>query len=121
MIPLNTILGKLEISEIYEYLDGPRLFTAKNNVGTTFLVYWCDEKEDAIGWLYLPISETKLNKLRQKAITLNAAFKEPETSCYIVYTGVSPEEDTAKPISPDEIGTDFFPPEGYYLVWWKSR
>ena len=91
MIPSNTILGELEIFEIYEYLNGPRLFVARNNIGTIFLVYWCDEKEEATGWLYLPISEAKLEKLRRKEITLNAAFKEPETNyLYIVYTGILP-------------------------------
>ncbi len=117
MIPLNTILGELDIFEIYEYLDGPRLFAARNNIGTMYLVYWFDETEDATGWLYLPISETKLNGLRRKTITLNTAFNDPETDYYIVYTGVHPENDTATPIVPNDINTEFFPPEGYYIEY----
>lgn len=114
-LPLNTILGELVIFEIYEYLDGPRLFAVRNNIGTIYLVYWFDEKEDATGWLYLPISETKLNELRRKTMTLNTAFNEPETDYYIVYTGIHPEKDTADPVAPNRIDTDIFPPEGYYI------
>ena len=117
MIPLNTILGELEIFEIYEYLDGPRLFAARNNIGTIFLVYWFDEEEDATGWLYLPISEPKLQKLRRRIITLNSAFKKPETNYYIVYTSIHPKEDSAELILLDEIDPDFFPPEGYYIEY----
>jgi hypothetical protein len=117
MVPKNTSLGELEIFEIYEYLDGPRLFAARNNIGTIYLVYWFDEREDATGWLYLPISEARLNELRRKAITLNATFKRPETNYFRVYTGIHPGEDTADPVPPNEIDTDFFPPEDYYIEY----
>ncbi len=115
MLPRNTNLGQLDIFEIYEYMDGPRLFAARNNIGTMFLVFWCDEKDKATGWLYLPISEPKLSKLRRKEISLNTAFREPETQYYLVYTGVSPQEDSADIIS--DIDPDFFPPEGFYIEY----
>lgn len=115
MLPVNTSLGQLDIFEVYEYLDGPRLFGARNNIGTMFLVFWCDEEDNATGWLYLPISEARLNELRRKEITLNAAFREPETNYYLVYTGISPQGDTAKPVNLNEIDAEFFPPENFYI------
>ena len=115
MIPMNTSLGELEIFEVYEHIDGPRLFAARNNIGAIYLVYWFDEKEDATGWLYLPISKARLKELRRKTITLNTAFNEPETNYYIVYTGIHPRRDTADPVAPNDIDTEFFPPEGYYI------
>lgn len=115
MLPLNTILGQLEIFEVYEYLDGPRLFAVRNNIGTMFLVFWCDEEEDATGWLYLPISEARLNQLRRKEISFNAAFRDPETVYFLVYTGIPSRGDTAKLVSVGDVDTEFFPPEGYYI------
>lgn len=117
MLPIGTILGKLAIFEIYEYLDGPRLFAARNNVGTMFLVYWFDEIEDATGWLYLPISEARLNQLRRREITFGAAFRQPETIYYLVYTGIPPVEDTAHLVNTSEIDPEFFPPDGYYVEY----
>ncbi len=115
MLPINTVLGEIKIIEIYEYLDGPRLFAAKNNIGTMYLVFWFDEEDDATGWLYLPISEEKLSKLRRKTISLNTAFKRPETNYYLVYTGIPPRKDYAEAVNLNEIDTGFFPPEGYYI------
>ncbi len=117
MLPINTVLGEIEIVEIYEYLDGPRLFAAKNNIGTMYLVFWFDEEDDATGWLYLPISEEKLSKLRRKVISLNTAFKSPETNYYLVYTGIPPREDCAEAVDINKIDTGFFPPEEYYIEY----
>lgn len=117
MLPLKTSLGELEIFEIYEYMDGPRLFAARNNIGTMYLVYWFDEQIDATGWLYLPISEAKLKELRRKKITLNEAFKKPETNYYKVYTCIPPKADIADPVAPDAIDPLFFPPPGFYIEY----
>lgn len=117
MLPKNTSLGELEIAEVYEYIDGPRLFAARNNIGAMFLVFWCDEEKDATGWLYLPISEARLNSLRRKEITLNDAYREPETAYYLVYTGVPPRTDSALLFNSNAINSDFFPPTGYYIEY----
>lgn len=117
MLPENTILGQLEIFEIYENLDGPRLFAVRNNIGTMYLAFWFDEEADATGWLYLPISETKLSKLRRKEISLKTAFENPEMNYYLVYTGIPPRQDSAKLVNPTEISADFFPPKGYFIEY----
>ena len=117
MLPIDTRLGQLEIFEVYEYMDGPRLFAARNNIGTMFLVFWCDELENATGWLYLPISEAKLSRLRRKKLSLNAAFTEPETDYYLVYTGIPPQPDSAEFVSSNDIDVDYFPPEDYYIEY----
>jgi hypothetical protein len=117
MLPVNTILGELEIFEVYEYLDGPRLFAARNNIGTKYLAFWFDEEDDATGWLYLPLSEEKLNKLRRKKISLHSAYLEPETNYFLVYTASPPRKDSVEIATPDNISSDFFPPEGYYIEY----
>ncbi|NUN15651.1 MAG: hypothetical protein HUU55_18660 [Myxococcales bacterium] len=117
MLPENTPLGKIEISEVYEYLDGPRLFTAINNVGTMFLVFWCGEESDATRWLYLPVSEEKLNKLRRKKLTLRAAFVNPETAYYLAYTAIPPRQDSAIYASRSDIDQKYFPPDGFYIEY----
>lgn len=117
MLPQKTILGQLEIFEVYEYLDGPRLFAVKNNIGSIYLVYWFDEQEEETGWLYLPISEEKLNQLRRKEISLNEAYRHPETFYIIAYTKIPPQIDTAELVLPLAINKEFFPPDGYYIEY----
>lgn len=117
MLPKGTLLGQLEIFEVYEYMDGPKLFATRNNIGTIYLVFWFDEVEDASGWLYLPLSEAKLSKLRRKELSLYAAFSEPETNYYIVYTGVPPRMDSAEPIARTQIDTEYFPPEDFFIEY----
>lgn len=117
MTPEKTILGELTILEVYEYLDGPRFFAAKNNVGVIFLVYWCEEERDKTGWLYLQISEAKLSDLRRKKLTIHAAFKKPETIMYLVYTKIRPEQDSVEMVSASTVNEAFIPPDGFYIEY----
>ena len=117
MLPVNTLLGQVELSEIYEYFDGPRLFSVRDNAGGLCLAYWFDESEEATGWLYLPITENKLTRLRQQQLTLRQAYEEPETFYWVVYTRIPPNEDSARLVTRQQIDSDFFPPEGYYIQY----
>lgn len=56
----SSLLGKLRIINIYEDYDGPRLFSAENEIGTTFFVYWTDSTDSADEWYLIPVSKTKL-------------------------------------------------------------
>ncbi|MEZ2697498.1 DUF6575 domain-containing protein, partial [Hafnia alvei] len=57
----SSLLGKLRIINIYEDYDGPRLFSAENEIGTTFFVYWTDSTDSADEWYLIPVSKTKLS------------------------------------------------------------
>lgn len=72
----NTFLGSLAIDEVYQYYDGPKLFSCSNNVGQGFLCFWLGEVDEpcfADEWLYVPISKTRLNKVKTGKIDLRDA------------------------------------------------
>jgi hypothetical protein len=53
-----TISETIQVEEIIDFYDGPRLYTAKDN-GQLFLVLWVDDEGDFSTWLYLPLSAAR--------------------------------------------------------------
>lgn len=117
MLPKNTCLGNLNIIEVYDYLDGPKFFCVRDEVGSFFTVYWCDLKDNNEGWLYLPLSEKRLEEIRRKEITINEAYLKAEKGLYLVYTTIGSENDTADYYSIKNIDKSLIPPDGYYIEW----
>ena len=73
-----TQLGNLEIIEIYEYYDQPLLFSCQNAIGQKFLAVLIDETDTVETWLYVPVSENRLNEIRSGKIDLHDAFSKAE-------------------------------------------
>jgi hypothetical protein len=109
-------LGTLEVVEVYDYYDGPKFFTVRDVTGRFYVVYWCDIENEAEGWLYLPISEHRLDDLRRKNISAHEAFSEPEIGYWLVYTRVKPRaEESIQFYNTETVNHDFFPPEGMFV------
>jgi hypothetical protein len=112
MLPKNSVLGDLKISEVYDYYDGPKLFTARNATGTTYLVYWADRSSTGDVWFYTPVSEPRLNSIRNGELPLRQAIRSPEDG--IVFRALVPPEGdleaTVEALSPNRIDDTFLPP-----------
>jgi hypothetical protein len=80
VLPRESILGLLEIVEVYETHDVPRLFLAENNIGQQFIALWVDYDDETETWFYLPVSTARLNIIRFGEIDLRVAFRESEVS-----------------------------------------
>lgn len=78
VIPQNTILGKLEIIEIYEYHDKPLLFACRNASYTHYLVVQEGVHPDSETWLYASLSYDRLQQIRAGIIDLHDAFAHAE-------------------------------------------
>lgn len=77
-LPTSPYLGQLEINRVYEYFDFPRLFSASNKTGASFLVVSTFDDVDQFEWLYLPISRDRLATVSSGKVTLRQAFTQPE-------------------------------------------
>lgn len=77
-LPKGSQLGRLSINEVYDYYDGPKLFTAKNSSGTTYLAFWADQDGAGDVWLYVPISNGRLQKVKTGEVSLRNTFIESE-------------------------------------------
>lgn len=78
MLPLNTPLGRLRASEILDAFDGPRLLVARNAVGVAYLGLWVEDVADGDLWLYVAMSEERLEVVRGGHIPLREAFLDAE-------------------------------------------
>ena len=116
-LPKNTYLGNLELNEIFEFYDIPRLFTCKNKTGQHYLVLSIDENEDQLIWLYLGISIDRFNLLINKKMDLYSAFKSPENDfLYKVTTNYSSEVTNLEYIFSEQLTADELPYEKTYLT-----
>lgn len=64
------LTGALEIQHIYEFYEEPRLFSAINSVGHSFLVYWVRTTDLGDTWYVIPISTAKLNSFENRQICI---------------------------------------------------
>lgn len=90
ILPKNSVLGRLTIDQVIEYYDFPRLFTCKTATGKYYIVLSVDEDEKWLHWLYVSISNDRLNSLFSKKLSLYQAFKTPEDE-YLFYVKTDSE------------------------------
>lgn len=73
-----SVLGNIEIVEIYEYYDEPCLFACKNGSGQIFLAVWIEQTKTDKTWLYAPVSLERFKLIRAGDIDLKNAFLNSE-------------------------------------------
>lgn len=75
----DTLLGELEILEVYLQYNGPRLFSCFNSARQIYLALWVDEENEVDIWLLVPISYERLSHVTAGNISIRQAFEESET------------------------------------------
>ena len=83
VLPRDTFLGKLQLVEVYEYYDQPVLFACRNAAEMYYLVVQIDAWAGAAVWLYVALSSSRFEAVRQGDIDLYSAFNDAEDE--IVY------------------------------------
>ncbi len=117
----NTILGKLEVLEIYEFYDIPILFLCSNQYGHHYLVLSISETDEYNVWIYAAISKKRLKAVRAGAIDLYDAFKQTEDACIFKVTTLSTEPDTVTTVMCDDLRSEWLPTKGPKLDIPKSK
>src|SRR5215472_10411961 len=113
LLPAATSLGRLHLLETYDYYDGPKLFSVRNAVGTTFFVLWADATAEEDIWFYAPVSTERLADLRDGVVSIQDGFIQAEDR--VVYRVVQEKKTgtaTVTPISTTDIPRDCLPAEG---------
>ena len=54
--PDESPLGTLHMVEVYDFYDGPRLFSCASETGSLYLGYWADQDERGDAWIYVNVS-----------------------------------------------------------------
>lgn len=76
----DTILGPLEVGEVFFEHDGPRLFVAQSRAGNLFLANCVDEDEDEYTetYLYVSVSRARMNLVRSGHVPLRDVYTHAE-------------------------------------------
>lgn len=115
------MLGKLEVLEIYEFYDIPRLFLCSNQYGHYYLVLSVSEADKYHTWIYAAISNKRLKAVRAGDVDLYDAFKQTEDACVFKVTTLSTESDTVTTIMCDDLHSEWLPIKGPKLGIPKSK
>ncbi|MET4781242.1 DUF6575 domain-containing protein [Glaciihabitans sp. UYNi722] len=83
-LPMDTILGELEMGEVFVDYDGPRLFSLRSKTDQDYLAEWAAGLEDSDLWLYVPVSKLRLSVIRSGGLPVREAFAHPEGFEYLV-------------------------------------
>jgi len=115
-LPVGTLLGELELVEIFVEYDGPRLFSVRSATDQFYLAEWAAGLANADLWLYVPVSATRLAATRSGGLSVRAAFANPEGIGYLVtmhFDTSLPDEVELVPRS--QIEEDWLPAEDFHL------
>lgn len=118
-LPERTILGQLEIIEVYDFYDKPVLFSCKNKSGLIFIVLCVDSSDYAEIWLYAPMSSSRFQSLVQGRVGLRDIFIDTEDA--FVYQVEVPYEDglntIVKTVNCNEIPDEYLPGLGQVIKY----
>jgi hypothetical protein len=115
-LPRETEFGELQLVDTFIYYDGPRLFSARSLTDQNYLAAWANEGETGDDWLYLPVSQVRLDIVRTGARTVRSAFLQPEGSVYVVtIPHDEAEPDSVARIVPSDIPETWLPGDQFRI------
>ncbi|KEY58487.1 DUF6575 domain-containing protein [Serratia sp. DD3] len=113
----SPFLGKLRMVNIYEEYDGPRLFSAENEIGTSFLVYWVGTSSSSDEWFVIPCSRMRIVAFEKgKVDLLGMLTKLEQHSFYKVITHFDKNKDIIiTPLPLEEMSSIDLPDSGIFV------
>lgn len=70
--------GKLRIINVYLEFDGPKVFYAENETGSTFFVYWIGDDATFDNWYVIPCSKARIIAFEKEKISLRSILEHQE-------------------------------------------
>ncbi|MBT2786745.1 MULTISPECIES: DUF6575 domain-containing protein [unclassified Halomonas] len=112
---LNIEIKKLKPWEVFDFFEGPRFYSCKNQTGQIYLVHWVDEINDCDVWLYSKVSFEKYCALKNKKIDIRSCFENPEEGFSYLVSVASCNEFNINLIKPEEYDSEWLPDDGEFL------
>jgi len=114
--PYTSLLGHLEVEEVFEFYDIPRLFSARNRSGQYFLALSVEEDADEHKFLYVPVSAQRLSYIRTGGLDLRQAFNQPEDGTVVLVKIPARGDATATTKFASELPEDWLPMADEFLA-----
>lgn len=78
VLPQSDRLGDLDVTEVFDYYDGPKLFACRNKTGQLFLGMWVGSDQTSDSYWLVSLSRERFGMVRSGGIGLQRAFMNPE-------------------------------------------
>ncbi|HAV0412890.1 TPA: hypothetical protein JFW75_004709 [Salmonella enterica] len=74
----HPVFGKLRTINVYLEFDGPKIFYAENETGSTFFVYWVGDDASYDNWYVIPCSKARIIAFEKEKINLRSILEHQE-------------------------------------------
>ena len=74
----------LSLDRVLQYYDGPRLLLQRSQSRQLYLGWWSDSNEVTERWIYLPVSEHRLQEILSGELPSLDGLSDPEDGCLFV-------------------------------------
>jgi hypothetical protein len=116
VLPNSRFIGPLELVEVYEYFDGPKLFACRSLSGQLFLGLWVGSSHEGESYWLLALTEERYSMVRSGGLTLSRALSQPETGfiyrCTVSYADGTTSTDI---LLAEQLDTHLLPDSGERL------
>jgi hypothetical protein len=79
VLPNSRYIGPLELVEVYEYFDGPKLFACRSLGGQLFLGLWVGASRKGESYWLVALTPERYKMVRSGGLTLARALSQPES------------------------------------------
>lgn len=111
-------VGDLYMGEVFEYYDGPKLFTLnkKESDDPLFLSYWIGDEENYQSWVIIPVSQKRIEQYKNNEIDfLNFLNVLNEKELYRLDFMYASGEDVISSMTSGDVSLISWPNEGLYF------
>ena len=115
MLPIRTCLGELEIIEVFDFFDFPRLFSCHNKSGQIFLALSVEDGIDTATFIYTPISLNRYRLLVSGDLKIRDAIKLAEDK-FVFKVEFTPNGESAEMTLCSTIPEVWLPEEGEVVI-----
>lgn len=105
---LLPVIRGLTPLEVFDYYDGPRFYSCRDDVGQLYLVYWADESEAGTSWLYVRVSSDRYGALKRGDVAIADALSKPEDGTVLIVIA-GREQFVVHQLTPAEIDPEWLP------------
>lgn len=109
LLPPRTVLGTLDLEEVFLDYEGPKLFSARNATGQRYFVVAVDEDDHHLIYVYVAISAERYLAVRSGLLTLRAVLTEPEGDMFVVRSNYSAQTHDVQTIAPERLPDAWLP------------
>ena len=109
-LPIHSPVGTIQIMEVFDFYDIPRLFLGANQIGQLFLAYNLDDDRQQTEWYYLPVSPERICRMKMGELSLRKAFLDPELGMlYFLQVSYSDGITSASLVPKNDVNPDWIP------------